>query len=52
MIRGQVRLDGQSIVRTGRNPIPSPEPGFQADLSHPYYWAGFTLIGSPGSSAR
>ncbi len=47
MIRGQVRLDGQSIVRTGRNPIPSPEPGFQADLSHPYYWAGFTLIGSP-----
>ncbi|WAS06524.1 CHAT domain-containing protein [Gloeomargaritales cyanobacterium VI4D9] len=47
MIRGQVRLEGDKIIRTNKTPLPSPEPGFQADLSHPYYWAGFTLIGSP-----
>ncbi|APB35028.1 filamentous hemagglutinin family outer membrane protein, C-term part [Gloeomargarita lithophora Alchichica-D10] len=47
MIRGQVRLERDQILRPERDPLPSPEPGFQADLSHPYYWAGFTLIGSP-----
>jgi len=47
MITRQVRLEGDKVIRTNKTPLPSPEPGFQMDLSHPYYWAGFTLIGSP-----
>jgi CHAT domain-containing protein len=47
IIRNQVRLGQGQILREGHATIPSPEPGLQADLSHPYYWAGFTLIGSP-----
>jgi filamentous hemagglutinin family protein len=47
IIRNQVRLGQGQILREGHASIPSPEPGLQADLSHPYYWAGFTLIGSP-----
>lgn len=47
MIRGQVRLQGDKILRDGRDPIPAPEAGLVADFSHPFYWAGFSLIGSP-----
>ncbi len=47
IIRNQVRLGQGQILREGHATIPSPEPGLQTDLSHPYYWAGFTLIGSP-----
>ncbi len=50
MIRGQVQLpEGQAIDRHGQvSLVPElNEMGGAQDFSHPYYWAGFTLIGSP-----
>lgn len=49
MIHGKVRLQNNQLVWTGGTlPIP---PELQKlgdrDLSHPYYWSGFTMIGSP-----
>ncbi|MEQ8996112.1 MAG: CHAT domain-containing protein [Coleofasciculus sp. B1-GNL1-01] len=49
LLRSQVRIESSQLVGTSRNIsvakslVNSPE----SDLSHPYYWAGFTLIGSP-----
>ena len=35
-----------------RIPLPPELQGWEnRDLSHPYYWAGFTLVGSPWSLA-
>jgi CHAT domain-containing protein len=49
MLQGKVRLEnGQLVTETGNFPL-SPdlaELGSQ-DLSHPYYWSGFMIIGSP-----
>ncbi|HEY9613220.1 CHAT domain-containing protein, partial [Allocoleopsis sp.] len=49
MLRGQLRQDsgeqrGIGVVDT--MPLPRGLPPSQ-DLSHPYYWAAFTMIGSP-----
>ncbi|NER23451.1 MAG: CHAT domain-containing protein [Symploca sp. SIO1C2] len=52
MIRGEVQVvDGQLQTSSGSFPLP-PDllkqlEGKDLDLSHPYYWSGFTLIGSP-----
>lgn len=51
MLRGEVRLQDGYLVRSGNNqalPLP-PELAARGDrnLSHPYYWAAFTMIGSP-----
>ncbi|MEG4801643.1 CHAT domain-containing protein [Microcoleus sp. ARI1-B5] len=51
MLRGEVRLQDGYLVRSGNNqalPLPS-ELAAKGDrnLSHPYYWAAFTMIGSP-----
>jgi len=51
MLRGEVRLQDGYLVRSGNNqalPLPS-ELAARGDrnLSHPYYWAAFTMIGSP-----
>lgn len=50
MLHGQTELvDGQLVMPAGES-ISLPENltiNDQADLSHPYYWAGFTMIGSP-----
>ena len=51
MIRGQVRIDNGRIVsaNTGKDiELPEQLTGLtNQDLSHPYYWSAFTMIGSP-----
>jgi CHAT domain-containing protein len=49
MLKGQVRVqNGKLLWSNGELPLPPElsQRGNQA-LSHPYYWASFTLIGSP-----
>jgi filamentous hemagglutinin family protein len=52
MLTGKVRIEGgklhYSVSQPKGIPLP-PELGKleNQNLSHPYYWAGFTLIGSP-----
>jgi CHAT domain-containing protein len=50
MLRGQVRLErGQLVGLDKLKPIPLPKLSGLTNkkFSHPYYWAGFTMIGSP-----
>ena len=49
MLRGDVILDNGFLVGTfGKVPLPTDLEGLgNRDLKHPYYWAGFTMIGSP-----
>ncbi len=49
MLRGELRLNNGTLRRSGgANPIPLPaELSGNQDFSHPYYWAAFTIIGSP-----
>lgn len=49
MLQGQVRLEKGELRGSefhGSIPLPSQLPGNQ-NFSHPYYWAAFTMIGSP-----
>jgi filamentous hemagglutinin family protein len=49
MLTGRVRLQGGRLV-TGSREFPlTPALSQLADrnLSHPYYWSGFTMVGSP-----
>ncbi len=49
MLRSEVRLeDGQLVTRERRFPLPDAlaESG-NRELSHPYYWSAFTMIGNP-----
>ncbi|MCS6781686.1 MAG: CHAT domain-containing protein [Gloeomargarita sp. SKYBB_i_bin120] len=49
LLRGQVTIQGGEL-RSTRGAVPVPpaiaQRGDQT-LTHPYYWAGFTLVGSP-----
>lgn len=48
MIRKQTRIEhGQLILSDRTIPLPTHLTLGQPDLSHPYYWSGFTMIGSP-----
>jgi filamentous hemagglutinin family protein len=49
MIRGEVRLQGGKLVTTGASfGLPSNlEQLRDRNLSHPYYWSSFTMIGNP-----
>ncbi|MBW4542935.1 MAG: CHAT domain-containing protein [Symplocastrum torsivum CPER-KK1] len=49
MINNEVRLEGGELHGTGENlPLPPELATLEnQNLSHPYYWAGFTTIGSP-----
>ena len=48
MLRGQVRVEnGKMILENGETIALPPEfPKGTLDLSHPYYWSSFTLIGN------
>ncbi|NEP61917.1 MAG: CHAT domain-containing protein, partial [Symploca sp. SIO2G7] len=49
MIRGEVRLEGNQLITSNRSYSLSPELQQLGDreLSHPYYWSAFTMIGNP-----
>ncbi|MGL5082430.1 MAG: CHAT domain-containing protein [Microcoleaceae cyanobacterium] len=49
MIQGKVRIEsGQLITNQGSIPLPPELADIDSQsLAHPYYWAGFTLIGTP-----
>ncbi|MEQ9552220.1 MAG: CHAT domain-containing protein [Coleofasciculus sp. G3-WIS-01] len=49
MIRGQVRLEGGYLITPNRRIALPPELANLPDkeLTHPYYWSAFTLVGSP-----
>jgi CHAT domain-containing protein len=49
LLRGNVRFNsGQLIFSDGAISLPKTLSHLQGiDLSHPYYWAGFTAIGNP-----
>ena len=51
LLRGQVRISGGILNSYGdfpSLPLPPEIAGLgERTFSHPYYWAGFTLIGSP-----
>jgi CHAT domain-containing protein len=49
MLKGQVRLENGKLHWTGGE-VPLPRELTQlsgTNLSHPYYWAGFTMVGNP-----
>jgi CHAT domain-containing protein len=49
MLQGKVTLKTSSVSRyRGTQPLPATLAPFEStNLSHPYYWAAFTLIGNP-----
>lgn len=49
MLRGQLHLQSPPIQRAiGETSLPDDlQSNIQDDLSHPYYWAAFTMIGNP-----
>ncbi|MBD2018748.1 CHAT domain-containing protein, partial [Leptolyngbya sp. FACHB-36] len=48
MIRKQVRIEqGELVTSTGRIPLPSDLAQSSKDMSYPFYWAAFTLVGNP-----
>lgn len=49
MLRGQVRIESNQLVGSGPKVNLPPELEKQKDknLSHPFYWAGFTMVGTP-----
>ncbi|MEQ9358654.1 CHAT domain-containing protein, partial [Coleofasciculus chthonoplastes] len=49
MIQGEVRLEkGQIVTQNGIFPLPPQLTELpDQELTHPYYWSAFTLVGSP-----
>jgi filamentous hemagglutinin family protein len=49
MLRGEVRIEnGQLRVKKNTFPLPADLKALgEVRLTHPYYWSGFTMIGSP-----
>lgn len=50
MLRGEVHLQDGHLLRNSNKRLLLPRElarGGRRDLSHPYYWAAFTMIGSP-----
>jgi CHAT domain-containing protein len=49
MLKGEVRLQGGKVVTSGGS-FPLPPQLAQLtnkDLTHPYYWSAFTMVGNP-----
>ncbi|OUC15145.1 MAG: hypothetical protein B0A82_08320 [Alkalinema sp. CACIAM 70d] len=47
MIQGKLKIENGQLVGLGQSiPLLNKDQNI-TNLSHPYYWAGFTLIGSP-----
>ncbi|MBP0016324.1 MAG: CHAT domain-containing protein [Cyanobacteria bacterium SBLK] len=47
LLQGRVQGKAGSIQGASNIPLPPELTDIPTDFSHPYYWAGFTLIGSP-----
>jgi len=49
MLRGNVHLKDGQLVQSGQRGIPLPLeiPLGNFDLTHPYYWSSFVLVGNP-----
>ena len=48
MIEGKLKKQGNEIISTrGTVPLPAEAGTGEEDLTHPFYWAAFTMIGSP-----
>jgi len=48
MLRGQVKVEGQTLVDARGGQVVLPRQLANAgSFTHPYYWAAFTLVGSP-----
>ncbi|AFY37889.1 filamentous hemagglutinin family outer membrane protein [[Leptolyngbya] sp. PCC 7376] len=49
LLNNQVSIrDSQLLIDDRSIPLPDEIPALaNADLSHPYYWSGFTLVGNP-----
>ncbi|MBD2580443.1 CHAT domain-containing protein [Oscillatoria sp. FACHB-1406] len=48
MIHGKVRIEnGQLVTPKGNFPLPPELANQPINLSHPYYWSGFSTIGNP-----
>jgi CHAT domain-containing protein len=49
MLKGEVRLQGGKLLTSlGSFPLPQELANLgDRDLTHPYYWSAFTMIGSP-----
>jgi CHAT domain-containing protein len=49
MIRGKVRIENNQLYNSGKSiSLPPEVSAFEnKNLSHPYYWAAFTLVGEP-----
>jgi len=49
MLRGEIQLENDQLITTRGATVPIPadiiDPSL--DLTHPYFWASFTMIGSP-----
>jgi filamentous hemagglutinin family protein len=49
MLKGEVKIEG-GVIRSSRGKVALPSGNSSQEivtLQHPYYWASFTLIGSP-----
>jgi CHAT domain-containing protein len=51
MLRGQVKFLDNRLISSRGNELPLPQTlvddGGASDVRHPYFWAAFTMIGSP-----